>query len=86
MLVTLKKAQDIADGFIGLSPPVLKRFTLTDLKIILSNMGIVRRKTRALRVPQNDIVQLKAKNTRLARLNQVEVVLRSFSKKDRIPV
>ncbi len=81
-----KMAQDIADGFVSFSPPTLKRYTPTDLKIILSNMGIVQRETRALQVSQDDIVQLKAKNTRLTRLNQAEVVLRSFCRRYRIPI
>jgi hypothetical protein len=81
-----KIAQDIADGFVSLSPPSLKRYTPTDLKIILSNMGIVQREVRALQVSRDDIAQLKAKNTRLTRLNQAEVVLRSFCKKHRFPI
>jgi hypothetical protein len=81
-----KMAQDIADGFVSLSPPVLKRYTPVDLKVILVNMGLVQREVRALQVPQNDLVQLKAKNTRLTRLNQAEVVLRSYCKKYRIPI
>ena len=79
-----KIAQDIAEGFVSLSPPTLKRYTPIDLKVILANMGIVQRETRALQVPQDDVVLLKAKNMRLTRLNQGEVVLRSFCKKYRI--
>ena len=81
-----KMAQDIADGFVSLSPPVLKRYIPVDLKVILVNMGLVQREVRALQVPQNDLVQIKAKNTRLTRLNQAEVVLRSYCKKYRIPI
>lgn len=81
-----KMAQDIADGFISLSPPSLKRFTPGDLKVILTNMSIVQREVRALQIPQEEVVQLKAKNTRLTRLNQAEIVLRSFCKKYRIPI
>ncbi|MGK2905089.1 MAG: hypothetical protein ACSLFH_01920 [Desulfuromonadales bacterium] len=81
-----KMAQDIADGFVSLSPPVLKRYTPADLKVILVNMGMVQREVRALQMPQNDSVQLQAKNTRLTRLNQAEVVLRSYCKKYRIPI
>jgi hypothetical protein len=81
-----KIAQDIADGFVSLSPPALKRYTPADLKVILANLGIVQRETRALQVTQEDVVQLKARNMRLTRLNQAEVVLRSFFKKYRIPI
>ena len=81
-----KIAQDIADGFVSLSPPALKRYSPTDLKLILANIGIVQREIRALQVPLDDVLQLKAKNIRLMRLNQGEVVLRSFCKKHRIPI
>ncbi len=81
-----KIAQDIADGFVMLSPPSLKRYAAADLKVILTNIGIVQREVRALQVPLDDVVQLKAKNTRLTRLNQAEVVLRSFSRKYRIQI
>ncbi len=81
-----KIAQDIADGFVSLSPPSLKRYSAVDMKVILSNLGIVQRETRSLQVPQEDVVQQKAKNMRLTRLNQAEVVLRSFCKKSGIPI
>lgn len=81
-----KMAQDIADGFVSMSLPSLKRYTPGDLKVILANLAIVQRETRALQVSADDVVQLKAKNTRLTRLNQAEVVLRSFCKKYRIPI
>lgn len=81
-----KIAQDIADGFVSLSPPVLKRYSPADLKVILANIGIVQREIRALQVMQDDVLEIKAKNIRLTRLNQAEVVLRSFCKKYRIQV
>ena len=81
-----KIAQDIADGFVSLSPLTLKRYSPADLKLILGNIGIVQREIRALQVPLDDVLQLKAKNIRLMRLNQGEVVLRSFCKKHRIPI
>lgn len=81
-----KIAQDIADGFVSLSPLVLKRYSPADLKVILVQIGIVQREIRALQVPLEDVLQLKLKNIRLTRLNQGEVVLRSFCKKHRIPI
>ena len=81
-----KIAQDIADGFVSLSPLTLKRYSPADLKLILANIGIVQREIRALQVPLDDVLLLKAKNIRLMRLNQGEVVLRNFCKKHRIPI
>lgn len=79
-----KLAQDIADGFVSLSPPSLKRYSPADLKVILANIAIVQRETRSLQIPLQDVLQLKAKNMHLTRLNQAEVTLRSFCKKARV--
>ena len=81
-----KLAQDIAGGFYSLSPPVLKKYNATDLKIILSNLALVKREARQTQVPLEDVLLLKAKNTRISRLNQAEMVLRSYCKKMRVPI
>ena len=81
-----KLAQDIAGGFYSLSPPVLKKDNATDLKIILSSLALVKREARQTQVPLEDVLLLKAKNTRISRLNQAEMVLRSYCKKMRIPI
>lgn len=81
-----KLAQDIAGGFYSLSPPVLKKYNPADLKIILSNLGLVKREVRQIQVPLDDVQLVKAKNTRITRLNQAEMVLRSYCKKMRIPI
>lgn len=81
-----KLAQDIAEGFMSLSPVALKKYTPADLKIILSNLALVQRETRQIQVPQEDALLLKAKNMRLSRIRQGEVVVRSYCKKMRIPI
>jgi len=81
-----KFAQDIAEGFLSLSEPSLKRYTPADLKVILANLGMVQREIRQIQVPMEDTMLVKAKNMRLSRLNQAEMVLRSFCKKKRIPI
>ncbi len=81
-----KLAQDIADGFHSLSPPVLKKYSPADLKIILTNMSIVKRDIRQILVPPDEVQLIKAKNMKVSRLNQAEMVLRSFCKKKRIPI
>ena len=81
-----KLAQDIAGGFYSLSPPVLKKYTPADLKIILSNLTIVQREVRQTQVPLEDIPLLKEKNMKISRLNQSLMVLRSYCKKKRIPI
>ena len=81
-----KMAQDIAEGFLSLSAPSLKKYTAADLKIILASIGLVQREIRQVQVPLEDVLLVKAKNMRLSRLNQAEIVLRSFCKKMRIPI
>jgi hypothetical protein len=81
-----KLAQDIAEGYQSLSAPNLKKYTPADLKIVLNNLTIVQREVRGVQVPQEDALLIKAKAMRLSRLNQAEVVLRSYCKKMRIPL
>lgn len=81
-----KLAQDIAGGFFSLSPPVLKKYTPADLKIILNNLLLVLREIRQTQVPQDDVQLLKAKNMQISRMNQAEMVLRTHCKKMRIPI
>ncbi|SEA39729.1 hypothetical protein SAMN05660420_01992 [Desulfuromusa kysingii] len=81
-----KMAQDVADGFYSLSPPVLKKYTPADLKIILSNLTLVQRDIRQIQIPLENVLLLKAKNMRISRINQALMVLRSYCKKMRIPL
>jgi len=81
-----KFAQDIAEGFLSLSAPALKKYTPADLKVILANLALVQREIRQGQVPLEDVMLVKAKNMRLSRLNQAEMVLRNYCKKMRIPI
>jgi hypothetical protein len=81
-----KLAQDIAEGFFMLTPPMLKTYTPADLKTILVNLAIVARDLRQEQIPQDDVMAVKAKNMKMSRLNQAEIVIRSFCKKRRIPI
>jgi len=81
-----KLAQDISNGFQSLSPPVLKKYTPADLKIILANLTLVQREVRQLQIPLDEVMQLKEKNMQISRLNQALMVLRSYCKKMRMPI
>lgn len=81
-----KLAQDIAEGFMSLSPPMLKSYTPADLKTIIVNLGIVARELRQEQIAQDDVMAAKAKNMKLSRLNQSEIVIRAYCKKNRIPI
>lgn len=81
-----KLAQDIAEGFLSLSAPGLKKYAPADLKIILTNLAVVQREIRAIQAPSDDALLIKAKNMRISRLRQAEMVLRHFCKKTRVPI
>jgi hypothetical protein len=81
-----KMAQDVADGFLMFSPPMLRTYTPADIKIILANLALVTREIRSEQIPLDDIMALKARNMKLTRLNQAEVVIRAYCQKKRIPV
>lgn len=81
-----KMAQDIAEGYMTLSPPMLKAYTPADLKTILANLAVVTRDLRQEQPPQEDVMALKVKNMKISRLNQAAVVIRAYCKKRRIPV
>ncbi|MBW6509047.1 MAG: hypothetical protein K0A94_05810 [Desulfuromonadales bacterium] len=81
-----KFAQAVSEGFVRLSPPMLKGHTPGQLKTLLSNLEMVQRELRQLQVALEDVDAVKQKNYRMTRLSQAELVLRSFCKKMRIPL
>jgi len=81
-----KLAQDIADGFFMLTPPLLKNYTPADLKIIVVNIDIVTRELRQEMIPVDDIMTIKARNMKLSRLNQGKVVIQAYCKAHKFPI
>ena len=81
-----KLAQDIADGYLMLTPPMLKSYTHADLKTMVVNIGIVTRELRQEFIPADNIMAIKARNMKLSRLNQAELVIQVYCKKRRIPL
>ncbi len=81
-----KMGQDIADGFFSLSPPLLRQYTPVDLKTVLVHLGMVARELRQQQISPEDVMAAKARNLKLSRLNQAEVVIRAYAKKRRIPL
>lgn len=80
-----KLAQDVAAGYLNFSPPMLRKYTPADIKTLLANLAMVTRDIRQEQVPLEDVPAVKAKNMKLSRLNQAEVVIRAFCKKKHIP-
>lgn len=81
-----KLAQDIAEGYLMLTPPLLKNYAPADLKIIVVNIGIVTRELRQVVIPLDDVMTIKARNMKLSRLNQADVVIQAFCKKHKFPL
>lgn len=81
-----KLAQDIADGYFMLTPPLLKNYTPADLKIIVANIDLVTRELRQEIIPMDDAMSIKARNMKLSRLNQGKVVIQAYCKKHKFPL
>ena len=79
-----KLAEDIADGYFMLSPPMLRGYSPAELKIILSNLALVTRLIRAEKIPLEDIMALKKRNMKLSRLRQTEQIIHTYCRKRRI--
>lgn len=81
-----KLVQDIANAFLTLNPPMLRQYDTGDLRTLLVNIALVAREIRGEQIPLEDIMALKAKNLKLSRLNQAEMVIRAYGKKHRLPL
>ena len=79
-----KIAQDISEGFMLISAPMLKRYNAADLKTIMSNIAIVSRELRAEQIPLENVMALKKKNMKVSRLNQAEMIIRAHCKRLRL--
>jgi len=81
-----KLAQDIAEGYLLLSPPLLRNHTAADIKVILANLALVTRELRQQQIAGDDVMAVKQRNMKLSRMNQAEVVIRAYCQKKRIPI
>jgi len=81
-----KLAQDVADGYLSFSPPMLRNYSPADIKLVLANLALVTRELRQEQIPLDDIMAVKLRNMKLTRLNQAEVVIRAYCTKKRIPI
>ncbi len=79
-------ARDIAEGYVDLTPLVLKKFTQAEIKTIHINLNLLLREVRGQGVPQDDIPAIRHKNLRLQRLNQAILVLHTYCKQHKIPL
>ncbi len=81
-----KLCQDIADGYLILTVPMLKNYAPADLKTIVANIAVVARELRQEAIPLEDVMAIKMRNMKLSRLNQAQVVIQAFCRKMRYPL
>jgi hypothetical protein len=81
-----KLAQDIAEGFFAVTPPMLKKYTPADLKVVLGNLAVVARELRQQQIPLEEVQELKMRNMKVSRITQAEMIIRAYCKKMRIAV
>lgn len=81
-----KMAQDIAEGYLSLSPPMLKTYVPADFKTVLASLAVVARELRQEQPSADDVMAIKARNMKLTRVSQAETVIRAYCKKKRIPI
>ncbi len=76
--------RDIAEGYVLLSPVALKKFETGDFNQILLEIEKLSREVRGEAPPQDDTQEIQKKNRKLQRLQQAQVVIKSFRMKRKI--
>jgi hypothetical protein len=71
-------AEDIAKGLVYLNPVYLNRYTVDDLRAIVGSLSLVQRELRAIHIPVEDLMKLKAKNLQLQHINQAICMINTF--------
>lgn len=74
-------AQDIAEGYITLSPPMLRQYNQNDMRTILNHLEMATRTLRQEKIPLEDVMAIKARNHKISRVNQAMVMLRANCKR-----
>ncbi|MFW6387193.1 MAG: hypothetical protein ACOC0G_00795 [Thermodesulfobacteriota bacterium] len=76
-----KMARDIAEGFVTLSPPMLRHYNQNDMRVILNHLEMEIRTLRQEKIPLEDVMAIKARNHKISRVNQTMVMLRGYCKR-----
>ncbi|MDP8254508.1 MAG: hypothetical protein P9M14_02045 [Candidatus Alcyoniella australis] len=79
-------AQEIAKGYVRLSPINLRRYAPAELKVLNNHLTIVDREARQMQINDKDFDALRNKNQMLQRLKSARLVLHTFCKKRRVPL
>lgn len=81
-----KHAVDVAEGYVLLSPVILRGHDLATLRSLKQALEIELRDTRAGVAPADDPLAVQRRQRRILRLNQALGVLRTFALKRRLPL
>ena len=73
-----KVATDVAEGYVMLNPPFLKKYERHEIDALVKEIEKLTRDTRGLVIAADDSDANQAKNRRLLRLSQATVVLQSW--------
>ena len=73
-----KVAADLAEGYMTLSPPVLKKYERHEVDSLMKEIEKLTREVRSLVVPTDDADANQARNRKLLRLSQANVVLQNW--------
>lgn len=78
-----KIAHDIAKGLVSLNPGTIKNLLTADVRILFNHLTIVQREIRASHVPQENTLEVSAKNRQLQRIQQALSMILGYAKKHR---
>ncbi|MGZ6970749.1 MAG: hypothetical protein ACXVID_03720 [Thermoanaerobaculia bacterium] len=73
-----KVAADLSEGYVTLNPVTLKKYEKHEVDALAKEIERLTRDLRSLLVPQDDAEASQAKNRKLLRLSQANVVLQSW--------
>ena len=77
-------ARDVADGFLFMTPLLIKRLDEGGLRALHHQMRKLQNEVRSMRCPSHDITALRARNLRLQRLHHALIILEHAAKQQRI--
>lgn len=76
--------KDIAEGYLYMTPAVLKKYTTDELHKIHTNIGLLLKQVRTEAFDPREQEKIRNKNLRLQRLHQALLILEHFCRQNRI--
>lgn len=79
-------AKDIADGFLSMTPLLLKRLDEGGLRALHHQLRKLQTEVRASKFPSHDVQGIRTRNLRLQRLHQSLIILEHSARQLRIRI